>query len=388
MIIRRNDTPVVHVNGIPRLRQTPWITALDKVSSQVNYRPQVNYTELVCTEHFHHQVYQTQEPRVLLITNARDESNIAEWTAHHLLLGFAHLLIFDDVSIVPINELLQVRLPKHLHARVTVLQLCKSHRFIPKKHFQADPINAAGRQGFTWAMHLDADEFLFFPTMSAYAKDGLGSWISTIGMQYPQVLVPRLAYGSNFHEKALQHIMLMETYTRHDTQIDRNVKSMCRCIRSWEHSAHWRTRTPHELRLYEGSKEIITPNAHVNGSVLNTVDDGCMRESGGCFLSYWMFANNRNKSDVTLSDLKPRERDVRKFPALIAHFKDQARDVCIARKLNRPRDDIGRPYCYHTSHCNLCQHNVSANSVLDKELLGKYVSPLKSLCPLCTGRRQ
>ena len=40
---------------------------------------------------------------VILFTNARDEPNIAEWVAHHLLLGFDKVIIFDHLSKVPIK---------------------------------------------------------------------------------------------------------------------------------------------------------------------------------------------------------------------------------------------------------------------------------------------
>ena len=44
---------------------------------------------------------------VILFTNARDEPNIAEWIAHHLLLGFDKIIIFDHMSIEPIENKLK-----------------------------------------------------------------------------------------------------------------------------------------------------------------------------------------------------------------------------------------------------------------------------------------
>ena len=40
---------------------------------------------------------------VYVFTNARDEPNIAEWVAHHLLLGFDKIIIFDHLSVIPIS---------------------------------------------------------------------------------------------------------------------------------------------------------------------------------------------------------------------------------------------------------------------------------------------
>lgn len=41
---------------------------------------------------------------VYLFTNARDEPNIAEWIAHHLLLDFDKVIVFDHLSVNPIAE--------------------------------------------------------------------------------------------------------------------------------------------------------------------------------------------------------------------------------------------------------------------------------------------
>ena len=36
--------------------------------------------------------------KVALFTNARDEKHIKEWAAHHLLIGFEYIFIFDHKS--------------------------------------------------------------------------------------------------------------------------------------------------------------------------------------------------------------------------------------------------------------------------------------------------
>ena len=44
---------------------------------------------------------------VILFTNARDEPNIAEWIAHHLLLGFDKIVVFDHLSKIPIQSVIK-----------------------------------------------------------------------------------------------------------------------------------------------------------------------------------------------------------------------------------------------------------------------------------------
>ena len=46
----------------------------------------------------------TDNASVILFTNARDEPNISEWIAHHLLLGFDKVIVFDHLSSIPISS--------------------------------------------------------------------------------------------------------------------------------------------------------------------------------------------------------------------------------------------------------------------------------------------
>ena len=45
--------------------------------------------------------------QTILFTNARDEPNISEWVAHHLLLGFDKIIVFDHLSTVPISSMIK-----------------------------------------------------------------------------------------------------------------------------------------------------------------------------------------------------------------------------------------------------------------------------------------
>ena len=152
-------------------------------------------------------------------------------------------------------------------------------------------------------------------------------------------------------------------------------KSIVRSLRGWENvsRALWRSRSPHEFRITEGERDILAPIAHVNGSVLFAVDHPCMKTVRlGCVLGYlWV---------PTTDSL-----DLHSFPALVAHFEYQARDVCIARKVNRHRDDVKRGgwRCPSARTCGVCHHNVSTNLIFDEQLLAGYAQRLRSACPLC-----
>ena len=44
--------------------------------------------------------FRTKKKQFVLFTNARDESNLKEWCAHHLLLGFDCIYIFDHILYI------------------------------------------------------------------------------------------------------------------------------------------------------------------------------------------------------------------------------------------------------------------------------------------------
>jgi hypothetical protein len=59
---------------------------------------------------------------VCLFTNARDEKHIKEWAAHHLLLGFSKIIIFDHKSIIPLKEVF-----KKFDKRIKIIDVYNIH---------------------------------------------------------------------------------------------------------------------------------------------------------------------------------------------------------------------------------------------------------------------
>ena len=75
----------------------------------------------------HKNIYKPQKygqtKSVALFTNARDEKNIKEWAAHHLLIGFNKIIIFDHKSIVPLKDVF-----KKFDSRVTIIDAKHSEK--------------------------------------------------------------------------------------------------------------------------------------------------------------------------------------------------------------------------------------------------------------------
>ena len=85
---------------------------------------------------------------------AKDEDvYLKEWISYHLLLGFEHIFLYDDMSRVPVAELLQGwASPQH----VTILR-----RDTPLKQQEAyDHCLENFGKHFSWIAFLDVDEFL------------------------------------------------------------------------------------------------------------------------------------------------------------------------------------------------------------------------------------
>ena len=89
----------------------------------------------------------------MLFTNARDEKHIKEWAAHHLLIGFDHVYIFDHKSTVPLTSEFA-----GFDTRV-VVERCELG-VPPKIPLMKRAAEIAANMRADWFIYLDADEFI------------------------------------------------------------------------------------------------------------------------------------------------------------------------------------------------------------------------------------
>jgi len=90
--------------------------------------------------------------KTVLFTNARNEKNIVEWTAHHLNLGFDLIFILDHNSDIPIVDLFKNK-PNNVIIQKTTNDILKLN-LMYEAHTKALQIN------MDWMLYLDADDFL------------------------------------------------------------------------------------------------------------------------------------------------------------------------------------------------------------------------------------
>jgi hypothetical protein len=152
--------------------------------------------------------------KVMLFTNARDEKNIKEWAAHHLLIGFDFIYIFDHKSKMPLQQIFS-----NFDSRVYV-ERCEIQNKI-KMPLMIRASKIAKKFNVDWMIYLDADEFIVLNNFKN-VKDLLYLFKNA-----DQLAVNWVCFGSNNHVKEPSGLIL-ENYTKSELKLDQHVKSFVR----------------------------------------------------------------------------------------------------------------------------------------------------------------
>lgn len=144
-------------------------------------------------------------------TNMRDEDNVLEWIAYHLVLGFDNVLILDHASRVPIRRKLQ---PYNFNGRVTVLRLEANHETGNygsnfKKYLLNEIIPQFMKEhNAEWFIHLDADEYINLNNNYKNVKAFLNSH-----PEAHQIALNWVCFGTSGHDTQPKGF-LIENFTR------------------------------------------------------------------------------------------------------------------------------------------------------------------------------
>lgn len=152
-----------------------------------------------------------------LFCNARDELNIREWAAHHLLIGFDLIYIFDHKSMVPLQKVFD-----HFDKRVKTqtVNWNDGNIKIPLMNLAT---KIAKQYSLDWFIYLDADEFL----MLAPRFKGVKHFLSLYS-RVDSIAINWLMFGSNYLTNEPTSGLLLENYTRSDRMLNEHVKSFVR----------------------------------------------------------------------------------------------------------------------------------------------------------------
>ena len=159
-------------------------------------------------------VFRKNVSKIMLFTNARNEKNIREWAAHHLLIGFDFIYIFDHKSNPPLNNYF-----KDTDKRV-ILERCERDNPV-KLPLMLRAANIARNSRADWMLYLDADEFLILNSFQN-VKEMLQvfSFADSLSINW-------LMFGTNNHKQEPRGLLL-ENYTKSDLILNQHVKSFVR----------------------------------------------------------------------------------------------------------------------------------------------------------------
>lgn len=225
--------------------------------------------------------------KVGLFCNARDEKHIKEWAAHHLLIGFDHIIIFDHKSKIPLCDVFS-----NFDKRVNIIKINLENGNIKEK-LMNNAIVIANRMGLDWFIYLDADEFVILNNRFKGIKHFLNtySYADSIGINW-------VMFGSNnLIEEPVG--LILENYTKSCLLLDQHVKSFVR-----PQEAKY-SDNPHYYHIRNPSKML-----GINFKILSYPY---------CF----------NKTKIPYN----------KAPAYIAHYVYQSEETYVNRKIKLKGDD-------------------------------------------------
>lgn len=257
--------------------------------------------------------------KTILFTNVRDEKNMKEWCAHHLLLGFDYICIFDHNSQIPLQQEF-----KNFNKRVSIVR-CEWPNPV-KNPLMKQSVNIAKQLNIDWLLYLDADEFL---VLNAFQNV---KHMLTIFKNADSLAINWLMFGSNNHKKEPGGTII-ENYTKSDLLLNKHVKSFVRPSQVTNIS------NPHFFHIRNPDRRV---------SMQYNVMDQQHPEFNECQIEY-------TKSN-----------------AYIAHYVYQSEETYINRKLNLPRDDAN---AFRNKEKNIHNHH---NIVDNQSLVNKYLDNINN----------
>lgn len=150
----------------------------------------------------------------ILFTNARDEPNIEEWIAHHLLLGFDKIVVYDHLSKVSIEQTSRIK-----DKRVSIVRVHGAGNI--KIGLMNNALTKALKDGHDWMLYLDADEFLNLNGFKS-VKEYLNHFVKadSIGVNW-------LMFGTSGYTTQPSGL-ITEHFIRSDVRLNSHVKTFVR----------------------------------------------------------------------------------------------------------------------------------------------------------------
>ena len=256
--------------------------------------------------------------KTILFTNARNELHMKEWCAHHLLLGFDYICIFDHKSTIPLHYEF-----KNFNKRVSIIR-CEWANPV-KLQLMNQSVKIAKQLNIDWMLYLDADEFLVLNTFQNI------NHMLTLFKNADSLAINWLMFGTNNHKKEPTGTII-ENYTKSELLLNKHVKSFVR---------------PSQVTSIINAHFFNIINPLLRVSMQYNIMNKIHPEFNNCPIEYT------------------------KANAYIAHYLYQSEETYINRKLKLPADDS-------TKHRNKDEniHN-RYNDIDNMNLVNKYLESIK-----------
>ncbi len=160
-------------------------------------------------------MFSNDNSSVILFTNARDEPNIAEWVAHHLLIGFDKVVVFDHLS----KNSIQATINTNFDGKLNVINVDGIGNI--KLKLMERAIKIAKDDNYSWMLYLDADEFL-----NLNKFDNIKQFLNTF-KEADSIGINWLMFGSSGH-KTQPKGLLTENFIRSEIRLNQHVKTFVR----------------------------------------------------------------------------------------------------------------------------------------------------------------
>ena len=261
--------------------------------------------------------------KVILFTNSRNEKNMREWAAHHLLIGFDLIYIFDHKSSTPlINDF------RNFDKRV-IVERCELNNPV-KMPLMTKAAKIASKLNADWMLYLDSDEFLILNTFTDIKKMlNLFSFADSLAINW-------LMFGTNHHIKEPQGL-LIDNYTKSELKLDNHVKCFTR---------------PKQIT------KVTNPHFYHIKNPLRSI-------------------TINNKISSPPSPFNKWNTEFYNSHAFIAHYVYQSEETYLKRKIHIPRDDSNQfrspdknIHIHHNEVINLLPQKKYSENI--KQFLEKY----------------
>ena len=253
----------------------------------------------------------------IIFTNARDEPNISEWVAHHLLIGFDKVVVFDHLSKVPIIKTIGTT----FDGKLDVIKVNGDGNIKPK--LMENALEIAKKGNYSWMLYLDSDEFLNINKYDNVKKllDNFKE-ADAIGINW-------LMFGTSGYKEQPKGL-LTENFIRSEIRLNQHVKSF--------------------VRPSVGIK-VVNPHYFVINN------------------PYRYYSVNGTKMNMCPFNYQP--LPFMKSPAYVAHYYTQSESEHLRRK-NRVLDDGST-----NKHNDFPEVHKVYNNYVNNQLQNKYSSNIK-----------